>query len=136
MSRDVRISAQDNGYLVIADPDYEIAAINASNNAPLPREKRMVFLTFDGVIEFVRAVLDREPPVDIENLRFDGFDTNKPDWAKWWACHANGEAFWFEEKPFPDASAKAWGSGLNSKAKFAGHLPPPDEWHLTRQRVE
>jgi hypothetical protein len=57
MTRDIRISRQDNGYLVIADPDYEtpteVGRNETSLHEPL-REKRMVFNSFNEVIVFIR----------------------------------------------------------------------------------
>ena len=59
------------------------------------------------------------------------FWTAAPEWAQFWACHGNGEAFWYEVKPEPftdddDSKNGAWGY-THGRAKFDQHLPPPED---------
>ena len=76
--------------------------------------------------EYVGPVMPLPPTVDNK--------TKMPPWASWWACHANGEAFWYEDVPFPDYDSQAWGY-CSGRVQFAGHMPPPESWEMTRRNT-
>lgn len=56
-----------------------------------------------------------------------------PDWAQWWALDANGQAYWYERKPFRGFSSWLLGFGRGVLDKRISLPDGYDFWQKSLQ---
>lgn len=51
---------------------------------------------------------------------------NYPEWANYWACDADGSAYYYQDEPKPDKLRQRWIGG--NLCAFHKYMPPPKNW--------